>query len=66
MLQQIVLLDSSYHGGLKTYIDNARQLLQDSREGKVTLSCCSRLYLPFFCRCMEWLASQHKALPFGV
>jgi hypothetical protein len=33
MVQQVVLLDSSYHGGLKTYIDNARQLLDDSREG---------------------------------
>lgn len=36
MLQQVVLLDASYHGGLKTYIDNARQLLDDSREGECT------------------------------
>jgi len=33
MLQQIVLLDKSYHGGLKQYITNARQLLADSKEG---------------------------------
>lgn len=34
MMQQVVLLDASYHGGLRTYIHNARQLLDDSREGE--------------------------------
>jgi hypothetical protein len=34
MLQQLVLLDASYHGGLSTYINNARKLLEDSRTGK--------------------------------
>jgi hypothetical protein len=34
LLQQIVLLDESYHGGLQAYIRNAKQLLADSKEGE--------------------------------
>lgn len=34
MVQQMVLLDTSYNGGLRQYIHNARQLLQDSKEGE--------------------------------
>jgi hypothetical protein len=30
---QLRALDASYHGGLCAYIDNARRLLSDSREG---------------------------------
>ncbi|KAL3138028.1 hypothetical protein ABBQ38_005262 [Trebouxia sp. C0009 RCD-2024] len=34
LMQQLVHLDASYNGGLAAYIRNAKQLLQDSREGK--------------------------------
>lgn len=33
LMQQLVHLDASYNGGLAAYIRNAKQLLQDSREG---------------------------------
>lgn len=34
LVQQLAHLDASYNGGLEAYIKNAKQLLQDSREGK--------------------------------
>jgi hypothetical protein len=34
LLQQLSLLDASYHGGLAAYINNAKQLLADSKEGE--------------------------------
>uniref|UniRef100_A0A383VCY8 UTP-monosaccharide-1-phosphate uridylyltransferase n=1 Tax=Tetradesmus obliquus TaxID=3088 RepID=A0A383VCY8_TETOB len=34
LLQQLVLLDANYHGGLAAYIHNAKQLLADSKEGR--------------------------------
>jgi hypothetical protein len=34
LLQQLALLDASYHGGLAAYINNAKQLLTDSKEGE--------------------------------
>ena len=48
LVQQLVHLDASYNGGLVAYINNAKQLLQDSREGrlapKLTIS-----HLPKLC-----------------
>lgn len=32
-MQQMVLLDASYHGGIVAYLHNAKQLLADSKEG---------------------------------
>jgi UDP-sugar pyrophosphorylase len=37
LLQQLMLLDTNYHGGLEAYINNAKQLLADSKEGEHTL-----------------------------
>ncbi len=34
LVQQLGHLDASYNGGLVAYIKNAKQLLQDSREGQ--------------------------------
>jgi UDP-sugar pyrophosphorylase len=36
LLQQLMLLDANYHGGLAAYIDNAKQLLADSKEGELS------------------------------
>lgn len=33
LMQQLTHLDASYNGGLAAYIENAKKLLQDSREG---------------------------------
>lgn len=33
LVQQLKRLDASYNGGLAAYINNAKQLLQESREG---------------------------------
>lgn len=34
MIAQVGQLDGSYHGGLKAYIQNAKKLLSDSKEGR--------------------------------
>ncbi len=33
LVSQLSALNASYHGGLPSYIDNAKKMLQDSKEG---------------------------------
>jgi UDP-sugar pyrophosphorylase len=43
LLQQLMLLDAHYHGGLEAYINNAKQLLADSKEGECAFEICHQL-----------------------
>lgn len=47
LLAQVATIDASYHGGLLTYLRNAKQLLADSKLGAVKGRCidaCASCY----------------------